>query len=231
MCRSRYIVYTALALLGILAWPVDVAAVPSEAVPAWAQDAAATVSYVGRAIQERQYTLHHEIFLAGEAMPSDALYKGYCAHVAYGYHFNDTWAWEAASLSYCQGLDTELKNQLLPIAAQVLPDLPPMPQVTGVAATHLQLKPVYGKQAWRRVGLVHGEAFLQAGPALVITRVRNQSTRAAVGVDFGIGLRLWLNQQISLRLDVGDLVYTVVGTHAQIVRVAAGVSVDLGGAP
>jgi hypothetical protein len=199
--------------------------------PGWTQERATATNYEHRVIQRRKFNLEHELFLAAEALPSDALYKGFCAHVAYARHFGDVWAWEVMGLSYCESVDTDLKNQLLPIAASVNQTLPVLPEVTGVASTRLQLKPFYGKQAWRDKGLLHGEVFIQAGPALVITRIHNAKTTAAPGIDFGLGLRVWLDNKFSLRADVGEVAVFVAGQTAQALRVDFGMSIELGSGP
>lgn len=197
--------------------------------PGWAQERAVAIDYAPRAIQRRKYNLEHELYLAVEALPSDALYKGFCAHVAYARHFGSVWAWEVAGLSYCETIDTDLKNQLLPIAAAVNQALPVLPEVMGVLTSRLQLKPVYGKQAFRNRGLLHGEVFVQAGPALVVTRIHNAQTKLAPGIDFGLGLRVWLDNKFSLRADVGDVAVFVAGEATQALRVDVGLSIELGG--
>lgn len=180
-------------------------------------------------IQNRKYDLLHEITLLGGGLPADPYYKGISATVGYTLHVTDFVAWELAQATYVYGVDTKLKKEVLRLTLASGDDEPLFPQIDWVVASHLVVKPFYGKQALFNTKVLHVEGFAQLGPALV-SRTDERQTELAYGVDVGIGVRLWLTRAISLRLDMGELVYFPEQRFEQAMRLHVGLAFNLRGA-
>ena len=71
-----------------------------------------------------------------------------------------------------------------------------------VFATEVDL---YGKEAVFNTRVLHLEAYLQVGPAMLKTTEVDR--QYSFGIDAGAGLRLWLSEGVSVRMDLGDCVY------------------------
>ncbi len=166
-------------------------------------------------IQNRKYELAGELNLAMGTFPADAYYKGYSASVGYTYHFGDFFAWELAQFTYSYNRETSLKVEVDRIArelGQVGNRAPAFPEIQWVVSSRGVIKPLYGKQALFNTEVVHVEGYLGIGPALLFVAdlpTNDGSFRDgyAFGADFTAGLRFWLGDVTSLRIDIGELVY------------------------
>jgi len=161
-------------------------------------------------IQNRKYDLLNELTLQLGVLPGDAFYKGLTGTVGYTLHLGQSVAWEIAQFTYSKNFDSNLKNEVIRIALSSGRIPPQFPEIQWIAASHLVLKPLYGKEAAFNTNVVHLEVFAQAGPAFVKT-TNIRASMPVVGLNFGfdagMGLRLWLSPVVSLRLDLGYLGY------------------------
>lgn len=157
------------------------------------------------AVQNRKYVASHEFALSVGVVPNDAFYKGFTGTAAYTFHFNDFWAWEIASFTYSLNIKTGLRDELEKNFG-VRPTK--FPELQLFAGSNLVLKPLYGKMAWLNDSLLYGELYLTVGPA-----VSNwENAGVFVGLDVGIGLRLYLSRAFSVKLEVRDYEYILAST-------------------
>jgi outer membrane beta-barrel protein len=138
-------------------------------------------------------------------LPVDPYFKGLTGTFGYTVHLSDNWAWEVAQLSYAYNLETSLYRKLVHISNAGGRDAPEIPAIQWVAASHLVLKPLYGKEAVFNTRVLHLEAFLEAGPAVV--GMTGAAHKLDLGVDVGAGLRVWLSEAWSTRFDLGEMVF------------------------
>lgn len=155
------------------------------------------------AIQERAYRMQHELDISVGVLPLDAFYKGLYAQVGYTAHFSDTLAWQVGRAAYSYAAKTGLREQLerdfgvLPTAVE---------EVQYFFGSDLLWKPFYGKLSVLNRWVIHGEVFLMLGATLF------KFTNAfRPGVNVGGGMRVFLSQAVSLRLDITDNVVIPVG--------------------
>ena len=189
-------------------------------------DDAATLGRPREVIQNRKYELAHEISLLGGGLPVDPYYKGITVTAGYTYHINTSIAWEVVQLTYSYNIDTGLKENLAQLVAAKGGKLE-LPEIQWIAASHLVLKPFYGKQAFLDAGVVHLEAYLQGGPAVL--GLVDAKTPVGFGADVGFGVRLWLSEGLSVRIDATDIVYLEKAEISQAVHLHGGLSFNLWG--
>jgi outer membrane beta-barrel protein len=149
------------------------------------------------AVQNRKYTENHELHLGVGTVPLDAFYKGFTGTASYTWHFDDLWAWEVVSASYSLNVATSLREELERNWG-VKPT--EFPELQWFGDSNLVLKPLYGKLAWFNDSLVYGELFFTAGPALA----RYENAGTFVGGNVGMGLRFYLSETVSWRIDARD---------------------------
>lgn len=182
-------------------------------------------------IQNRKFYLNHEFTLSSGLLPVDPYYKGVVGTFAYTLHPSLYWAWEIASLSFVYNISTDLRDKLEQVALASGTEFIQVRSTRWVASSRLVVKPLYGKQAFVNASLIHLEAFLCAGPALVGRHVPESTL--GFGLDAAGGLRVWLSERWSLRADVGDLVWVESSSDGTSIRqalhLALGVSASLGG--
>ncbi len=147
-------------------------------------------------VQNRQYQLKHELALGAGMLPLDAFYKGFTGNLAYTYHFTDHFAWQVGRASVSYNISTGLGEQLIRDFGVLTTDFP---QVQWTIGSDLIWKAIYGKVALINRTLHHVEGFVIGGASGV--KVQSGVLPAP---HFGVGGRLYLNDALSLRLDVTD---------------------------
>ena len=177
------------------------------------------------AIQQKKYSLVHELDIGGMFEPQDAFSKGLALEGAYTWHFGDDLSWEVLRGGYIAQLDSGLKSQLI--------------NQFGVAPTAIDLlqyyltsslvwSPLYGKFALRNASVVHAEAFVTAGGAL-----GHFTSSFREGPELGVGVRVFLSQRLSMRFDARDAVFLHKETDGSLVKqvifLSIGLSISLGG--
>lgn len=155
------------------------------------------------AVQERAFRMKHELDLSIGVLPLDAFYVGLFAQVGYTAHFSDTVAWQIGRAAYNYSARTGLRERL-ERKFNVLPTA--FEEVQFFFGTDLLWTPFHGKLAVMNRWVVHGEVFLMLGATLF------KFTNAfRPGVNVGIGGRVVLTPNVSLRLDVADNVVIPIG--------------------
>jgi outer membrane beta-barrel protein len=147
------------------------------------------------AIQKRKHVMGHEFTLAMGTIPMDAFYKGLTGTFQYTYHFNESWAWEIVSFTYSQDIYTSLKDDL---EANWKVKPVNINEMTYFADSNLVWKPLYGKLVYHNRGLLFGEFFWVIGPAVA----KYNSPGAYFGGNAGFGIRFYLSEHFSTRLDL-----------------------------
>lgn len=156
-------------------------------------------------IQNRKYQLLNEFQLLAGGFPVDPYYKGVAGTVGYGLHFTDFVAVEG-QFSYAYNMASKLKKELETITTSLGNDPPDFSRITWMAGGYLVVKPIYGKQALFNTQVLHMEGYARLGGA-ALQRTKTSGNSLNLGVDFGLGMRLWVGEITSLRIDLGELVY------------------------
>ena len=149
------------------------------------------------AVQNRKYMASHEFTLGVGTIPIDAFYKGITGTAAYTYHFDDFWAWEIASATYSLNVKTDLERELED-SFGVRPTK--FPQMQFFVGSNLVIKPFYGKLAWLNDSLIYTEVFFTVGPAVA----SYENAGVFIGRNAGLGWRIYLTKNFSVRFDVRD---------------------------
>jgi len=180
-------------------------------------------------IQVRKYQLLHEASLLLGGMPTDPYYKGLTASLGYTWHVDEDIGVQVLQFTYALNLDTNLKKALIRTAqaSNGNADLT-FPEIEWIADVgHVVFKPIYGKEALFNRSVIHLEADLQAGPSFVRRNSKNNSF--CLGVDAGFGFRFWVEEWLSVRFDMSELVYWVGGSPTTAMRLTAGLGFNLRG--
>lgn len=183
---------------------------------AWAEEENPAAVQV---VQRRQFQLKHELTLSAGFLPLDAFYKGLTANVGYTYHFNPHFAWRVGRGTFSQPFSTGLRKQIQSLYGLEVTDFP---EVHWMVGSDLVWNAFYGKTAFMNSTLLHGSIYLVAGGDLVLTQVS-----AGPGVALGGGLRLFVTEWLSFRLEVLDHV-VIAKTPFNVVDLQLAVAVNLG---
>src|SRR5205823_4592757 len=116
-------------------------------------------------IQNRKYDLLHEFAFVAGSLPSDPYHFGLTGTAGYTLHFSQSLAWEVGEFTYAQNFEKKLQKELKRTALATGNRAPDLPAIDWIAASHIVLKPLYGKEALFNTQMLHLEAYLQAGPA------------------------------------------------------------------
>ena len=168
------------------------------------------------AVQKKGYQLKHELYGAVGVLPMDAMYKGVTIGGGYTYHFSHHFAWEAIQFTYSNNIDTGLKGDLQSIFDA---EVTSFREIQFMANSNVVFVPLYGKMSWLNRHVVQMELYLTAGPG--IARYKEYLRVGSEGFseegkyyfsgNFGIGLRFFIDQHFSVRLDMRDYMNFVDG--------------------
>ncbi len=145
------------------------------------------------AVQERAFRMNHELVLGLGALPLDAFYKGYYGHLAYAFHFSDSFAWQVIRGAYTYNVNTGLRDQLerdfgvVPTAFE---------EVQYFVGTDIMWSPLYGKSAVLNSSVLFSETYLLLGGS--VFKLTNHFRPA---VNLGLGVRLFQSKYLSFRLE------------------------------
>lgn len=156
-------------------------------------------------LQNRKYNLLNELIVTVGGLPADAYNKGLTITGGYALHFSQFVAWEVGTFTYSYNIDSGLKEKLVRVVNLYGLGTPELPEINWFVTSNLVLKPIYGKQAIFNRNVIHVEAFLLAGPAIV--NRSTPDTEFSIGANFGAGLRFWLSEHTSLRIDIQELLF------------------------
>lgn len=155
------------------------------------------------AVQERAFRMRHELDLSFGVLPLDAFYVGLFAQVSYTAHFSDTVAWTIGRAAYNYAARTGLRDRL-ERKFNVLPTT--FEEVQYFLGSDLLWTPFHGKLAVLNKWVVHGEVFFVLGATLF-----KYTNTFRPAVNAGLGGRVVLNPNVSLRLDLTDNVVIPLG--------------------
>ncbi|MEO1483582.1 MAG: outer membrane beta-barrel domain-containing protein [Myxococcota bacterium] len=210
--------------IGVLAVSSPAAAqIPG--LPAFGDEEQQVLEAQDEVIQNRKYDLTNELSVLGGGFFVDPYYKGVTGTLAYTLHLSDFWAWEVVSGTYSFNFDTTLKDEIQRVARAQGQVVPEFAEIEWMATSRLVLKPIYGKQAIFNTEVMHVEAFLAAGPA-VLSRVDGEAS-IAIGGDVGGGFRFWISEVVAVRLDIAQLLYFEGSNFETDLRLHLGFSFNL----
>lgn len=146
-------------------------------------------------IQQRKFKLAHEFTLSAGVLPMNAYYKGAAGTFSYTLHFDDFQAWEIVGLSYSQNIETGLREEIFKWRAE--PESSEFDALQVLGASNYVLKPAYAKLALFNNTIVYSELFFNFGGG-----VAKYVSSWRPGVDYGLGVRFFVIEWFSIRLDM-----------------------------
>lgn len=175
------------------------------------------------AIQERHLRMQHEILISVGAMPGDPYTKTFFAQGSYTIHFTDSFAWQVArggaGLSIASGLRTQLERDFGRLPNE-------FDSVQFFAGSDLIWSPLYGKLSLLDKALIHGELYVLGGASLLKFQYSFRP-----GIDVGLGMRIFMNRVLSLRLEIMDTValpFAGAPGFVNVFSASVGLSINLG---
>ncbi|MBK8482504.1 MAG: outer membrane beta-barrel domain-containing protein [Proteobacteria bacterium] len=151
-------------------------------------------------IEKRRLMGHHELSVGVGTLPMDAFGKGIALQGAYTYHFNHLLGWEIIGGAYSFVLSTGLREDL-----RTRFDAEPEREgeIKALLNSNVVIKPLYGKLAFLNDSLLAAELAFTAGPTVGLF---DDGSRP-VGLNAGVGLRLFLGPYFSMRVDLRDYAF------------------------
>lgn len=172
------------------------------------------------ALQNRLYHLHHEFSVGAGWFPLDAFEKGYSLNLGYTYHFNDAWGLELPQLLVVKNISTDLQDQLIRLGVQSTP----RDSMQYLATVSVVFKPAYRKVILFNHKVIHGETYFVLGGGTFKFESGLKPTAS-----FGAGIRVFLNQRFSTRLEVRDHVWFDQLNPTNELTFSLGLGFNLGG--
>ncbi len=174
-------------------------------------------------VQERIYTMRHELAVAGGVLPLDAFYKGLTVEGAYGIHFGEAFAWEIARFAYTFQVETDLAGEL---ESNFGVEPTAFDRIRYFALSSFVFKPLYGKWSLLNRAILRDEVFVTVCVGMVkLTDTPADAFQPAVGG--GIGLRVFVTDWLSIRLDIRDFAYFDGPEATNVLHIGIGPSVNL----
>ncbi len=146
-------------------------------------------------IQQRKFKLTHEFTLSGGIQPMNAYYKGAMGSFSYTLHFGDFQGWEIVHLAYSQNIETGMREEIFKWRAE--PESSEFDALQVLLASNYVLKPAYSKLAFFNDSVAYSEMFFNVGGG-----VAKYVSSWRPGVDYGVGIRFFIAEWFSMRLDV-----------------------------
>ena len=150
-------------------------------------------------IETRDLLGNHELSVSFGTLPLDAFDKGITLQGSYTYHFTHLIGWEIIGGTYSFNIDTGLESEL-DDRFEVSPEKEP--RLLALLESNFVFKPLYGKLALINSSVATGEVYLVAGPVLGFL----EGGSVPVGLDAGVGLRMFIGRYFSARLDIRDYI-------------------------
>ncbi len=180
---------------------------------AWSGPAAAQASPVDvgvikdsdrSVVQKMLYTKEGRVELGGHLgwMPFDTFTTTPIAAITGGYHFNEEWGAELA-VDYGFALENYSYRLLSSEAYGISPDA--YGHMLGVSA-HAIWSPIYAKFSWRGKKVIHHDVYALGGFASALEKalMPDATTAFSPGLGLGLGMRFYLNDMATLRVQVKD---------------------------
>lgn len=146
------------------------------------------------AVQPRPFHLVHEFTVSAGVLPLDAFYTGFSLGGSYTLHLSDLIAWEAISFHYSANTGTGLEGELAR-RWSVAPTGDP--EVQYLVGSHVILSPMFGKFTLFNRSILEGSTYLGIGGGTI-----RYSDGFRPQLSIGPGLRIFVGQVVSTRLDV-----------------------------
>ncbi|MBK8482505.1 MAG: outer membrane beta-barrel domain-containing protein [Proteobacteria bacterium] len=162
------------------------------------------------AVQNRRYRVQHEFAAAVGTLPADPYTKGLTLSGSYGWHLNDLWAIEARG-HWVRNFNSALRDKL---EGNFGTDADRFDKIKFFGQLGGLFKPLYGKFSFLNDQQVYGEFFLSLhgvvaqldGGGGSADDPVGRGQRLAFGASPGFGVRGFLSEHWSLRLDISWLV-------------------------
>jgi outer membrane beta-barrel protein len=153
------------------------------------------------AIQDRAHRMNQEFSIGLAFLPLDAFYKFAAITGHYVIHFNDVWAWEALHVSFAKYLDidTGLQKEMNENWDTSATDTP---RLDYAIDSNLMIKPMYGKMLLFDSVLINLESYFLVGLG-----AEKLETAWYPAANIGVGMRTYLSDTISIRLEVREYFY------------------------
>lgn len=173
------------------------------------------------AVEARPYRMVHEFSVSAGILPLDALYTGFSLGGSYTLHLSDIWAWEAIDVHYSANVDTGL-DVTLAERWSVAPTS--NPEVQYLVGSHAVVSPLFGKFALFNSSISYLETYFAAGGGIA-----RFSDGFRPQVSFGPGVRLYIGQRVSVRLDIrSSLVPDIPSGIDHVMKFTLGVAFNFG---
>jgi len=157
-------------------------------------------SVVQKMLYQKEGSIEAGAFLGW--MPFDTFTTTPIAGVTGAYHFSEEWG---AELAIDGGLALEnYSYRLLSSEAYgISPDA--YGHLLGVSA-HALWSPIYAKFSWRGKKVIHHDVYALGGAAFALEKalMPDASSDFSPGVALGMGMRFYLNQQSTVRVQIKD---------------------------
>lgn len=157
-------------------------------------------SVVQKMLYQKEGSIEAGAFLGW--MPFDTFTTTPLFGVSGAYHFSEEWG---AELSIDGGLPLENYSYrvLSSEAYGISPDA--YGHLLGISA-HALWSPIYAKFSWRGKKVVHHDVYALGGAAMALEQalMPDASNAFSPGVTVGMGMRFYLNQKSTLRVQVKD---------------------------
>jgi len=187
---------------------VATAVLSAWATPAFAQDSPVDVGVIKKSdrsvVQKMLYQKEGRMELGGHLgwMPFDTFTTTPLVAVSGAYHFNEEWGAELA-IDGGLALENYSYRLLTSEAYGISPDA--YGHMLGVGA-HALWSPIYAKFSWRGKKVIHHDVYALGGTAFALEKalMPDGTTAFSPGLALGMGMRFYLNNQSTLRVQVKD---------------------------
>ncbi|MBO84112.1 MAG: hypothetical protein CL927_02040 [Deltaproteobacteria bacterium] len=155
-------------------------------------------------VQKLLYSKEGRVELGGHLgwMPFDTFTTTPIVALTGGYHFNEEWGAEVV-FDYGFALENHSYRLLTSEAYGISPDA--YGHILGVGA-HALWSPIYAKFSWRGKKVIHHDVYALGGFASALEQalMPDAATAFSPGMSIGVGMRFYLNQDSTLRVQFKD---------------------------
>jgi len=155
-------------------------------------------------VQKMLYTKEGRVELGAHLgwMPFDTFTTTPLVAVTGGYHLSEEWGAEVA-FDYGFALENHSYRLLTSEAYGISPDA--YGHMLGISA-HALWSPIYAKFSWRGKKVIHHDVYALGGFASALEKalMPDATTAFSPGLGLGLGMRFYLNQDATLRVQVKD---------------------------
>ncbi len=174
-------------------------------------------------VQNRLFRMRHELALQAGVLPMDAFYKGITAGGGYTWHISEAFAWEVARFNYVFPVQTDLADELRDNFG-VQPTA--YDRIRYFLQTSFVFKPLFGKWSLLNRAVLRDEVFLTVTTGM-LKLVNTPADRFQAIVGGGLGVRVFVTNWFSVRLDVRDFAYFDGTDPTNVLEISLGPSLNL----